>query len=243
VIERPGAEADSPKAMIYVGQSTWIAEVESIETSLVALGYGYKEVAAHDLVLFRDDDWSEYQLLIVAGGHAPSISQEIPSDIRERIQKQVGLEQLNYLGFCAGAWLAVSPPNLAFVDGRYGFGFLDGPIPQPGPPASEGHDYVLVEAMLREGGVRKLLWWGGPITPEVRPDLGWVHARYPGGAPAISQIQVGQNWVTLSGLHPTATAAILMSIGMESRESIAPDLTQTLIQMSLQPTSASRSRF
>jgi len=233
VVERPGEAADSPKALIYIGQSTWLAEVDSIEDSLVALGYGYKEVVAEDLVRFTEADWSHYLLLIVAGGYAPLISQEIPSDIRAQIQKRVRAEQLNYLGFCAGAWLAVSPSFPGFEDGRYGFGFLDGPISQPGPPALSGQEFSLVDALLQSGARRKLLWWGGPIAPEVSGAGGTVIARYPEGGAAISRVKVGRNWITLSGLHPTANASILGAIGINSPESAASDLTAELIQLSV----------
>ena len=47
--ESPGASGNALRAMIYIGDSTWLAEVDSIEQSLRHLGIGYREINAQGL--------------------------------------------------------------------------------------------------------------------------------------------------------------------------------------------------
>jgi hypothetical protein len=221
------------RAMIYIGSSTWMAEADSIEQTLRTHHYSYQEWTPSQLNQAQGVELEMYQLLIIPGGYAPGLVSELSVDARAMLRTAVREGIMDYLGFCAGAWLAVSPPEPDSDHRSYGIGFIDGPMQRHAPMEDAGGDYGLVEARLWDGSVRKLLWWGGPSTPEAAQEGETVLARYPGGEPAISVLRAGKGRAVLSGLHPTATQAVLNSIGVQSSESIAPDITLQLVKRAL----------
>ena len=218
------------RALIYIGSSTWGAEADSIEQTLRAHEFSYQEWTPSQVNQAQRSELDAYQLLIIPGGFAPGLVSELNVDARALLRSQVREGRMNYIGFCAGAWLAVSPPEPDSDHRSYGIGFIDGPMQRPSPMESLGTPYGLVETRLWDGSTRRLLWWGGPSTPEATHEGEEVLARYPGGEPAISLLQAGKGRAVLSGLHPTATQAVLNSIGVQSPESIAPDITLELLK-------------
>ncbi len=228
-----GAGRDSSRALIYTGASTWFAEVDSLERNLRDHGMAYEEQDASVLNFWDETELSRFNLLIIAGGYAPSLTSELKPELRSLFRAAVRAGQMGYLGFCAGAWLAVSPPEPTSEDRKYGIGFIDGPVQQIGPPEREGLTFSVIEALLGDGRTRRLLWWGGPTTPSPTEGEGSVLARYPDGSPAISKMRAGLGWIVISGLHPTATPEILASIGSSDLEPVAPDFTWSLIQAAL----------
>jgi len=190
----------------------------------------YQEVSAPDLNAWNEGELSRFDLLIIPGGYAPELTSELSAQTRERLRARVRAGAMGYLGFCAGAWLSISPPEPDSISRYYGIGFIDGPILAETRMARTGQSVALVEAKLWDGSTRALLWWGGPVTPEAMGASDRVIARYPDGSPAISSLAAGSGRVVIAGLHPTATRGVLVSLGMDSPESIAPDLTWMLVR-------------
>ncbi len=102
-----------------------------------------------------------------------------------------------------------------------------------------GKPFALDEAQFADGTRRKLLWYGGPVTPEIP---GGVIARYSDGSPAISQMQSGKGFVIISGLHPAATKSILDWLGIRDQEAIAPEFAWELLRAVIQGKALSASR-
>ena len=230
----PGGDSASgtlpDRALIYIGASTWGAETASIEETLRQHRISYQEATAPELNTWSDAELSRFDLLIIPGGYAPGLTSELSLQSRERLRARVRTGAMGYLGFCAGAWLAISPPEPDSFSRYYGIGFIDGPILPETQMARAGQSVALVAAALWDGSTRALLWWGGPVTPEAAVASDRVIARYPDGSPAISSLVAGSGRVVIAGLHPTATRGVLLSLGMDSPESIAPDLTWMLVQ-------------
>ena len=225
-----GIDGIPDRALIYIGASTWGAETASIEETLREHRISYQEASALELNAWSDAELSRFDLLIVPGGYAPVLTSELSAQSRERLRARVRGGAMGYLGFCAGAWLAISPPEPDSFSRYYGIGFIDGPILPETQMARAGQSVALVEATLWDGSTRALLWWGGPVTPEASGASDRVIARYPDGSPAISSLVAGSGRVVIAGLHPTATRGVLVSLGMDSPESIAPDLTWMLVR-------------
>jgi glutamine amidotransferase-like uncharacterized protein len=217
-------------ALIFDGDSIWSSEVDSLATTLQSHQVSYIEVDSKGLDQMSLDQLSSFSLLIVPGGYAPTITASLSAQTHARLREAVQVRGMSYLGFCAGAWLAVAPAPASGQDVVYGVGLVDGPVLQENYLEKQGLEFKIVPADFPGGAKRDLLWYGGPVTPETP---GGVVARYPDGTAAITQVRSGQGFVTLSGLHPTATPAILGVLGLSDPDAVAPDLSWQLLDSSL----------
>jgi hypothetical protein len=85
----------------------------------------------------------------------------------------------------------------------------------------------LDNAEFADGSIRRLLWYGGPITPDLPSS---VVARYSDHTPAISQIHSGKGVVVISGLHPAVNKDILARVGIFEKDAIAPEYAWELLE-------------
>lgn len=214
------ARAWTTDAMVFAGDGTWGVEVSSIENILSTNGATYQEVDSPTLDAMTVDQLASFGLLIFPGGEggteAGSVSAQTHANLREAVQSR----GVSYLGFCAGSFVAVAPAPAAGQDVSYGFGIVNGPILNEWPGTSA--DYEMQLESFPGGSSVNLLWYGGPITPN-----SGVIAKYPTGDPAISEMWSGNGFVVLSGVHPTATQAILDSLG------VTPDTPDTTLAWQL----------
>ncbi len=217
---------DRTDVLIYGGIGSWRPEINSLKETLYSNGATYNEVKAPELDRMPLNDLIKYRLLVIPGGDAETVTKHLSPHTHARLREAVQIEGLDYLGFCAGAWLAVAPAPPPGKDVSYGIGFVDGPIQQTNFLYNQGFGFALTTAFFPDGTKRNQLWYGGPITPDVP---GGVIAKYSDGTPAISQIWSGKGLVIISGLHPTATKSILTRLGIFDTEAIAPDLAWKIL--------------
>ena len=216
--------------LVYTGKSNWILEVQSILTILFSHGISYREVTAKELNEITLEELLQSKLLVMPGGDSDLISAGLYTETGINLREAIQEHGLNYLGFCAGAWLAVAPKPEPGLDPSYGLGLVDGPLLKKTYLQKQGLQYATPQITFADGIKRKQLWWGGPVTPDLP---GSVYARFDDGTPAITQMYSGRGFVILSGVHPTATKAILNSIKSYEREAIAPDIAWKLIDSAL----------
>jgi glutamine amidotransferase-like uncharacterized protein len=212
--------------LIYGGPGSWKAEVESLKEILYAHGATYEVLGPEQIDQLPVEQLLKYRLLLIAGGDAPTVRKSLSVEAHFRIREAVQKHGLNYLGFCAGAWLAVAPAPLPNEDVIYGLGVVEGPVLQQNYLWKNGRAYGLDQTQFPDGAKRQLLWYGGPITPNISAG---IIAKYADGTPAITQIWSGKGFVILSGLHPAANKKILNQIGIYNREAIAPELAWALL--------------
>lgn len=216
---------DHTDVLIYSGEGSWGDEVDSLAEILYAHGRTYVEWDEDQLNKASEEDIKKFSLILFPGGDSDLVTKYLSLETRNRIRKAVREEGLNYLGFCAGAWAVISPEKDA-----YGFRLLEGDYLQQTPYFKKGLEFSLAKAEFPDGRRRDLLWFGGPITPDIP---GGVVARYPDGKPAISQMYAGRGFVVISGLHPAANKIILNKIELYNKEAIAPTYAWKLIDAAL----------
>jgi glutamine amidotransferase-like uncharacterized protein len=134
---------------------------------------------------------------------------------------------LNYLGICAGAFLAGDG------HGHYNSANL-----------TSGVQFGFYSAEAR--GIRKAaVAIAGVNTPAIEhywedgPELaGWgaVVGTYPEGGPAIVEGPSGKGWVILSGVHPEAPETWRRGMSFSTPASVANAYAGTLIQAALHGT-------
>jgi glutamine amidotransferase-like uncharacterized protein len=221
------------KVLLLSGSGTWPAEISSLEKILKEHGIQSRQATSQQMENLDLDSIASYSLLVVPGGNAITLTAELSQRTRLNVRTAVRDRGMSYLGFCAGAWMAISPGGTPTEAPSYGFGLIDGPLQQEAAYQRSGSSYTIAEAIFPGGAKRSLLWWGGPITPE---GDGTVIARYPDGGAAISQIAVGQGWAVLSGLHPAATPEVFEALGLDPATPSSLDYAWTLLQSALTKT-------
>jgi glutamine amidotransferase-like uncharacterized protein len=225
--DNPGT--DHTDVLLYTGEGSWGDEIDSLKQILFAHGKTYEEMDDGDFNALDADDLKMYSMVLFAGGDSDKVSAQLNPEIRSLLRKAVKEKGLNYLGFCAGAWLVVSPePKPEEED--YGFHLIDGPWLDQTSFYNQGRKSAIANALFPDGRRRNLLWFGGPVTPDVP---GGVIAKYPDGKPAITQLQAGKGFVIISGLHPAANKKILSKIHLFTKAPIAPDLGWTMLDAAI----------
>ena len=220
---RTGRHAD---VLLFAGAASWRSEIESLENILLEHGATYQEITSLQLDALSLDELLDYSLLIIPGGDAPTLTASLSAATHARLREAVQKGGLNYLGFCAGAWAAIAPAPAPDGDVSYGLGIVDGPIQKPNYLSEEGREFAISRAIFPGGKRRDLLWYGGPVTPELP---GGVIVRYADWSPAVTQINSGQGYVIVSGLHPAATEPILNALGINDPEAIDPEFAWQLL--------------
>lgn len=221
---RDGSHAD---VLLFAGASIWTSEVDSLANILIDHQATYQEVNSAELNAMSLDEIAQYALLVIPGGDAPTLTGSLSAETHARLRAAVQERGVNYLGFCAGAWVAVAPaPARPGDDVGYGLGIVDGPREGFNYLAKQGKEFAISRASFPDKTQRDLLWYGGPVTPD---GLGAVIAKYPDGTPAISQLTSRQGFVIVSGLHPAATAGILNVLGISDTEAIDPEFAWSLL--------------
>ena len=188
----PGSTSDRPAILLFAGHGTSLNDVTAVERILNEHHLSYAAADSARLNAMSESDLGAYRLLIVPGGNFEEMGNSLDRATPVRVRNAVG-SGLNYLGICAGAFIAGNSPYNGFnLTSGVKFTFYAAeargirkaaiPIARPGSAAFEHY------------------WEDGPQLS------GWgdVVGKYPDGTPAIVQGTAGDGWVILTGVHPEA---------------------------------------
>ena len=181
------------QVLLFNGDGVSANDVVALETVLDNNHLCYSTVSSSELNGMSELEMRKYSLLIVPGGNfidmGNSLSRTTTANARNAVKNG-----LNYLGICAGGFLAGSSSYYNGFELAAGISF----------------DFYAAEAK----GIRKaavaVTTPGGPTLDQYWEDgpqfTGWgaVAARYPDGTPAVVQGAYGKGSVTLVGIHPEA---------------------------------------
>ncbi|MFZ9595819.1 MAG: hypothetical protein ACO3A2_07035, partial [Bdellovibrionia bacterium] len=151
------------------------------------------------------------------------------------IRRAVREYGVNFVGFCAGAFIAVGPEAQgSAIAPDTGFSLLS----QESLPyyhlEDEGIEYAMVGLRFANSSVRSVLWWGGPSLPEVPHG---VIARYEDtDQAAIIQADTGKGMIFLSGPHPEAPESWREKLGLHDPDGLDQDLAWQMIEAALSGT-------
>jgi glutamine amidotransferase-like uncharacterized protein len=181
--------------LLFNGTGTSANDVAAIETILNSNHLGYSAVNSSELNGLSQSQLTSYRLLIVPGGNfvdmGKSLSTATAANIRHSVQ-----HGLNYLGICAGGFLAGSSAyyNGFNLTSGVTFGFY----------AAENQGVRKAAVTITSPGTPTLdqYWEDGPQLS------GWgvVVAKYPDGTPAVAEGKCGSGYVILTGIHAEAPA-------------------------------------
>ena len=217
-----GGNRGSAPILLFTGSGTSRGDVAALETILNTTHLNYATVSSAGLNSMTEDEIRRHTLLIFPGGNfvemGDSLTPRTTANIRNGVQRG-----LNYLGVCAGAFLAGSFPqpykSLNLTSGvRFGF-----------YSAARGAHKTAVAITVADGSTLDQYWEDGPQL------TGWgaVVAKYPDGTPAVVQETVGKGWVILTGVHPEAPESWRRGMTFSTPASTDNAFAATLIQAAL----------
>ena len=183
--------------LLFTGTGTSPNDVAAVETILHSNYLGYAAVNSSRLNEMSESQIREYRLFIVAGGNFVDMGKSLTASTTANVRNAVK-GGLNYLGICAGGFLAGSfpaPYNSFNLSSGVRFGFYSA--------EKTGTRKAAVAIAAAGGPTLEQYWEDGPQF------TGWgaVVGKYPDGTPAIVEGTFGSGWVILSGVHPEAPAS------------------------------------
>jgi glutamine amidotransferase-like uncharacterized protein len=221
----PRALSSVPPILLFNGAGTSANDVAAVEAILNDNHLDYATVNSSELNRMSVPQLMAYRLMIVPGGNFLAIGDGLTSSTTGNIHSAVQ-GGLNYLGICAGAFLAGHGPynslNLTsgvqfhfYADESRGIRKAAVAIAGIGTPAIEHY------------------WEDGPQL------TGWgaVVGKYPDGTPAIVEGTFGTGWVILTGVHPEAPATWRRGMTFKTPASVDHAYAATLIDAALHGTS------
>jgi glutamine amidotransferase-like uncharacterized protein len=187
-----GDTSGTAPILLFAGTGTSRNDVTAVTDILKSHHLAYATVNSSQLNGMGESQIRAHRLLIVPGGNFIDMGNSLTPDTTARIRTAVQ-NGLNYLGICAGGFLAGnSPYNGLNLTSGVKFGFY----------AAEGRGVRKAAVAVAGVGAPALeqYWEDGPQF------TGWgtVVGKYPDGTPAVVEGAVGNGWVILSGVHPEA---------------------------------------
>jgi len=209
--------------LLFTGTGTSSNDVAAIETILDSKHLSYSTVNSSQLNAMAESQISGYRLLIVPGGNFVDMGNSLTASTTANVRNAVKAG-LNYLGLCAGGFLAGSFPapykSFNLTSGvKFEFYSVEG----------NGAHKAAVRITSAEGPALDQYWEDGPQL------TGWgeVVGKYPDGTPAIVEGPVGKGWVILTGVHPEAPASWRRGMAFNTPASTDAAYAGTLIAAAL----------
>lgn len=209
--------------LLFRGKGTSLNDVAAIEAILKQNHLAYAQVGSEQLNAMNRAQIRTYQLLIVPGGNFIEMGNSLTAETTARIHDAVK-SGLNYLGICAGAFLAGSyPAPYRSFDLTAGVKF--------GWYSAERHG--IRKASLRittaDGTALDQYWEDGPELS------GWgdAVAEYPDGTPAVAEGFAGGGWVILVGIHAEAPDTWRGGLSFSTPATASNAYAETLIDAAL----------
>jgi glutamine amidotransferase-like uncharacterized protein len=220
------ANASTP-ILLFNGTGASPNDVAAVEAILKGNHLDYSTANSSRLNAMGEPQIRAFRLLIVPGGNfvdmGNSLTPGATANIRSAVQNG-----LNYLGICAGGFLAGNfphPYNSFNLTAGVKFGFYSA--------EGRGIRKAAVAIAIAGGPTLNHYWEDGPQF------TGWgeVVGRYPDGTPAIVEGTFGTGWVVLSGVHPEAPASWRRGMTFTTPADIDNAYAATLIHSALNRTS------
>jgi glutamine amidotransferase-like uncharacterized protein len=178
--------------LLFNGTGASRGDVAALEKVLRSHHFEYALVDSSRLNAMSQSQLRVHRLLVVPGGNFLEMRKGLAPATAANVRNAI-TGGLNYLGICAGAFLAGnSLVNGLNLTGGVVFPFY----------AAEAQGVRKAAVWVQAAGETPLqqYWEDGPAL------TGWgdVVGKYPDGTPAIVEASVGEGWVILSGVHPEA---------------------------------------
>ena len=210
--------------LLFTGTGSSRGDVEAMETLLNANNFDYTTADSVQLNRMGATDLQRYRLLIVPGGNFIDMGNSLTASTTANIRNAVK-GGVNYLGICAGAFLAGDfPANYSRLNLTSGvqFRFYSA--------SEKGIRKTPVVVTMADGHTFEHYWEDGPQL------TGWgdVVGKYPDGTPAIVEGTFGSGFVILTGVHTEAPESWRHGMKFATPASVDHAYAVTLIRAALE---------
>jgi glutamine amidotransferase-like uncharacterized protein len=209
--------------LLFIGTGTSPNDVAAIRVILDRNHLRYATVTSSQLNAMDTARLMEHHLLIVPGGDFLAMGSSLTPATMTRVRDAVQ-GGLNYLGICAGGFLAGQASYRSFGLAPVQFSFY--------AAADSGVRKASVPIAGAGSATLEHYWEDGPQFS------GWgaVVGKYPDGTPAIVEGSSGKGWVMLAGVHAEAPEAWRQGMSFAGSASAANAYAGTLIEAALNGT-------
>jgi glutamine amidotransferase-like uncharacterized protein len=178
--------------MLFNGKGTSPNDVKAIKNILSSNNIDFTLVNSAQLNNLDTSQFRKYKLLIMPGGDFIEIGKNLTEGTTTNIRNAVH-EGLNYMGICAGGFLAGNSQYNSFNfanDAQFKFYSAE----------DKGIRKAAVAITNADGTIIEHYWEDGPQFN------GWgqVVSKYPDGTSATVQGKYGSGWIVLTGIHAEA---------------------------------------
>jgi glutamine amidotransferase-like uncharacterized protein len=214
--------AKSAPVLLFNGTGISPNDVTAMETILNGKHIKYFVVNSSELNEMNFSQIMKYRLLIVPGGDFIAMGNSLTAGTATNIRHAVQ-HGLNYLGVCAGGFLA------GYSKYYNGFNLTSGVTFGFYSAENEGIHKAAVPIASAGTPTLTQYWEDGPQLS------GWgaVVARYPDGTPAVTEGKCGGGFVLLAGIHPEAPASWRRGLVFNTPANADNAYAATLIHASL----------
>jgi glutamine amidotransferase-like uncharacterized protein len=183
---------DETPILLFNGTGTSPNDVAAIKNILWANRLNFVQVNTDQLNRLDTNQLKQYKLIIMPGGNFIEMGKSLTTGTTGTIRTAVH-QGLNYLGICAGGFLAGDTHNNSFnITGGTAFKFYSA--------EDKGIRKAAVAVTNADGIMIEQYWEDGPQLN------GWgqVISKYPDGTAATVQGNYGAGWIVLTGIHAEA---------------------------------------
>lgn len=214
-----------PMILLYAGIGASSNDVKAVEKILKSNHLIYTLVDSDQLNQMNDTQYLQYKLMIIPGGNFIEMGGSLSLKATNTINKAVN-QGLNYLGICAGGFLAGTSAYYNFLklvpDVQFGFYAI----------SQQGIRISAVPITEVDGRILQQYWEDGPEF------TGWgeIISKYPDGTPATVQGNYGRGWIVLTGIHPEAPNQWRQNMNFSTSVHESHEYATRLITSALQKT-------
>lgn len=182
----------SPSVLLFNGTGVDY-EWPSLEAVLKSNAIPYVTANSGQLNRMTVQELSQYKLLLIPGGNSIVIANHLTPTALANVHTAVTVNGLNYLGICAGSWVASDSLDLT-----------SGVRFDVYPDWNKSHNPEALWISFPAPQAKLSIYWHD--GPQLN---GWglVVGTYPTGSAAIAEAYAGKGFVVLSGVHPDAPAS------------------------------------
>lgn len=206
--------------LLFNGKGTSPNDVKAISNILSSNHLDFALVNSDQLNRLDTTELKKYQLIIISGGNFIDIGKNLTEATSSTIQKSVH-QGLNYLGICAGGFLAGNTRNNSFNITGVSFKFYSA--------EDKGIRKAAVAVTNADSTIIEHYWEDGPQF------TGWgeVVSTYPDGTPATVQGHYGSGWLILTGIHPEAPESWRKEFHFSTSMELSHQYTAEMIRAAL----------
>ena len=230
VSQKPSAlpVARPAKVLLWIGAGTWARDTIDNELILTNLGIKFDPILS-----LAGIDYSKYSAIIMPGGSAKTQANglavrtkggntfeasEAMGSEKGRLVQAIN-EGLNYLGYCAGAFLVGDY-------GTWGLKLFPVDLPYTSIYSPDLLQAVPIVTHCCESSSRSMLYYGGPSLDGIG---GQAIANFADGEAAIVQKRAGQGLVIVSSVHPESSPDTLSLLSVIDQDGEDVTVNEQLI--------------